>query len=182
MTEPVVIEQRGQFNVKPFRGIAAKGWNEIFKDFDLANDLAHWFIDGLSSSVRVTARQIDLNEYAPEWKTSTTVIMGVEGFFETLPEGKVVPTKKMILEFTQWVENGILESFNSKRIENKFEKLGLMDKPFTVVTSRTDAGLAEDELTILWTNDKKNATPSKINARQIAAQRGKRARVKKKKT
>lgn len=177
-TQPILLDKHGEFNSKSFKTIAVKIWSEFFKVADKSTDLMHWMVDGFSSTVRVTGRVIDINEYSPEWETSQPIVAIVDGFLESMEEGETVPNPTLLGEYRGWVEDGIMEAFESKRIEKKFGDMGLSADGFVIVTSPTDAGLAEDELKVLWASDKK-LTPASIKSRQKAAQKGKRHAVKK---
>lgn len=178
MMQHVLLEQHGEYRSKPFKTVAGKIWAKFFELADPSYDLMHWMIDGFSSTVRVTGRRIDENEYGREWKTSQPVIVLVDGFLESMEADNPVPNPTMLEEFREWVENGILEAFAMKRVEEKFCALGFPKEGFAIVTSPTDAGLAEDELKVLWTSNKK-VTPVAIKTRQKTARKGKRAAVKK---
>jgi hypothetical protein len=179
-TQPIVLEKHGDFNAKSFKPIAAKIWTAFFDLAASPTDLMHWTVDGFSSTVRVSGRIMDVNEYSPEWKTTQPIVAIVDGLLESMGPGETVPSLALRNEFREWVENGIMEAFASAPIKGKFFELGLSKGEFVIVTSPTDAGLAEDELKVLWASDK-NITPDSIRIRQKEAQREKRRAVRKKK-
>jgi len=177
--QPILLEQHGEYQAKAFKGIAGKIWTKFFELADPSCDLMHWVVDGFSSTIRVTGRRIDENEYGPEWHPSQPVVVIVDGFLESMAPGESVPNPQMLEEFTEWVESGIMDAFVMKRIEKKFTDLEFASDGFAIVSSPTDAGLAEDELKLLWTSDKR-ITPAAIKTRQTAAQKGKRRAARKK--
>jgi hypothetical protein len=179
-TQPILLEQHGEYQAKLFKSVAGRIWTRFFDVADSSCDLVHWMVDGYSSTVRVTGRRIDENECSPEWETSQPIVAIVDGFLESMEAGEAVPNPTLLAEFREWVENGIMEAFATKRIEKKFADMELSKDGFVIVTSPTDAGLAEDELKVLWASDKK-MTPAAIRARQKAAQKRKRHAVRKKK-
>ncbi len=179
-TQPILLEQHGEYKAKSFKTVAGKIWAKFFDLADPSSDLMHWMVDGFSSTVRVTGRRIDENEYSPDWETSQPIVVLIDGFLESMEAGESVPTPNMLEEFRDWVENGIMEAFAMKRIEKTFGALDFAKEGFAIVTSPTDAGLAEDELSVLWASDDK-ITPAAIRTRQKAAQKGKRHAVRKKK-
>lgn len=178
-TQPILIEQHGEYLAKSFKTVAGKIWTRFFDVADVSCDLMHWMVDGFSSTIRVTGRRIDENEYSPEWETSRPIVAIVDGFLDSMEAGETVPNPNLLEDFGEWVEEGIMDAFAMKRIEKRFADLQFAKNGFVIVTSPTDAGLAEDELKVLWANDKK-MTPGAIKARQKAAQQGKRHAVKKK--
>lgn len=178
-SQPILLDQHGEYQGKSFKTVALKIWTRFFDIADASCNLMHWMVDGFSSTVRVTGRRIDENEYSPEWETPQPIIAIVDGFLESMEAGETVPNPSLLEDFRVWVEQGIMEAFTMKRIEKKFSDLHFAKDGFVIVTSTTDAGLAEDELKLLWASDKK-VTPASIKARQKAAQKGKRHAVRKK--
>ncbi len=179
-TQPVLLEQRGEFPNKSFKSIAGKMWDKFFELAIPNHDIAHWNVDGYSSTVRLTGREINSNEYSPDWNVTPPIIVIVDGFFESMSPDETVPNAEMLGKFTQWVEAGIVDSFGLKRIEMKYEKGAFDSKSFGIVSSPTDAGLADDELELIWSNDK-HLSSSKIRSRQLAAQKGRKFTAGKKK-
>jgi len=141
-----------------------------FFDFHYSNyDLMHWHINGNSTVINVTGRIIDLNEYGEDWTTSKPILAVVKGFHESMAPEELVCSEEMLEDLENWVEQGIIRAFNSKKIQKRFNNSHYKDKSFTIASSRTNAGLVEDELRIVWTNDK-TITPAAIRERQLIVQ------------
>lgn len=179
-SQPIILEKHGDFNAKSFKPIAAKIWSTFFDVASSPIDLMHWMVDGFSSTVRISGRVMDVNEYSSEWETTQPIVAIVDGLLESMGPGETVPNLALRNEFREWVENGIMEAFASQRIKKKFFDSGLSKGEFVIVTSPSDAGLAEDELKVLWASAK-NITPASIRSRQKEAQKGKIRAVRKKK-
>ena len=142
-----------------FKQPAITAWDEFFKIADNRVDIAHWYIsDG--GAVRLSARISSIGESGPDRVTLDRIYVEVKGLFDILdPRFKSESEySKTVRDYRQWVEEGIVQAFESPRIKKKLQKFidgKTGNKDFAVVTADMDWGLINDELTLLWTNNKK---------------------------
>ncbi len=178
----ILLEQRGNYPNKSFKSVATKAWSEFFKLAIDGIDLAHWMIEADSATVRLSGRAGFVDESGPDWEMPKPVVILVDGIIESFETNPHSSDKKLRKHFRQWVEKGILDSFHSLSVTKKFERFNPDSKSFAIVTSQTDLGLAEDELSLMWSNDN-SLSVAKIKSRQKTAKSRKRkATVRKKGT
>ncbi len=167
----IVIDKRGEFPKKPFRPLATKAWNEFFRIVTADTDIAHWNVHADSGVVQLSARQTTVDEEGPEWEPPPPIAVVVDGIVERLTEVPQRHTDEELHEhFSKWAERGILEAFRSATISKKFERFNPEGNSFAIVSAPLDLGLAEDDLSLLWSNDKK-LTVATIKRRQRDAQK-----------
>lgn len=76
------------------------------------------------------------------------------------------------LVYRTWVEQGLMEAFHSKRIQNKFNKFNPDDKSFAIVsTQEMDVPLVNDELNLLWNNKPSFTLPRIISQQKKAVKK-----------
>jgi len=117
--QPLLLEQHGAYKVEPFKSVAVEAWAQFLELAEPSNDLMHWMIDGFSSTVRITGRQIDLNEYSPDWTTTRPIVVIIDGFLESMGPSETVPSTTMIEEFREWKE-GLLTSDSTRHLSQLF--------------------------------------------------------------
>lgn len=173
--EPIILDQHALYGSKNFKSVAAKAWDVFFEIFKEDYNVAHWHIDGFSSTIGLTGRNVDIDESGPSWSISSPIFICVDGF----EPDEIVPNKIMLEEFQKWAVLGILDAFQFKRILGKYKKHGLNNTDFSILASKTDEGIAFDDFAVIWSN-KDRITPSKIRARQLKSKKITKRRVIKK--
>ena len=164
MPKPILLEDRANFP-RPFRAVAATAWAAFLKVADPSSDLAHWFIEADSATIRLTARSTLIDEDDPGWIAPIPIVVLVDGILEQFDTEDHDAVRR---GFYEWAAKGIVESFKLARVRKALHQLIPTSACFGVVTSQTDEGLARDELSLLWANHER-LTLARIRAQQSKA-------------
>src|SRR5688572_10695244 len=109
----VLVDRRGSYPAKPFKGIAILAWTRFFEQIDDDCDLAYWVIEADSGTVKVSPRSSLANENSPDRDSPNSIVVLVDGIVEAFGKHDKVAYANLRASFQCWVMAGVLESFNS---------------------------------------------------------------------
>jgi len=168
----ILIKGQAIYLSKPLKFMASAAWNEFFRVSPEETDLAHWMIQADSATVRLTPRNTCVDERSEDWEPPEPIHIRVSGVIELLNAAESSSAREEVrYGFREWAIAGILSAFKSKRIAKQFGQSRFGSRGFAIVSSPTDAGLGEDDLSVVWTNDE-DFTVARIKARQKKAHSG----------
>ena len=172
MTTPKLLAVRGEFPKKQFKSCANELWLQFLVEFTGASNVAYWTIEADSGTVKLSARNSKVDEDTPDWNPPAPIVVLVEGILEAFGSEPKSKHEELRLEFRGWVEKGILDALQSSKVSKKLlDSINSTD--FSVVSTAIDEGLAESELSLIWSNGNR-LTIAKIKADQAATKRKKR--------
>jgi hypothetical protein len=153
---------------KPFKPKALEIWKDFFEDTEDFHNIAHCAIYPGIGVIKLTAQHSSINESASERINDRKSFCVYRNNWDPMLN-KGVSEEDASATFRAWAEQGIMEAFNSARIQNKLQQYNPDDKRFAVLsTVGFHLPMIEDELSLLWNNNP-SFTVSRIMSQQKAA-------------
>lgn len=152
------------YTKKSFCPDAVKMWQRYFDVASPQHDLAYWWINGMDAVVSLSGRFSSINESIVPSPTFTLISVR-----DYLADGAVADEEDLA-RFQSWVERGILEAFESDRVQKVFEDRGFGEGGFAIVTCPHDEAMSFYPVKVIWTNDD-HLTSEEIMSRQKSAEK-----------